>query len=256
MAVQSAVGREQAIRFLFDFDRAEDEISHMRAALRAADDEWQSGVGQADIHPALTLENVQLSMEQLVLEDSAVMQATTSSDEEIIEAVEFPAEAIAMSGYAARSPANTRSALRRVTAPADSPVRRDEARSAALRRNDTLPVAGITAPSRCCYGAMPCRGCDQEMGMGAWMIPGGAGMVHNVIECYQAAVGRRVEAEANLFRVERIRSLRGPGDIELEPVQPLTADTLHAYVPEISPDVETRVRPPKPDKNQKGTQLI
>ena len=60
MHAQPAGGRDPGIRFLFDFDRAEDEIARVRAALREAEDGWLAGVGTSDMHPALCQENVDL----------------------------------------------------------------------------------------------------------------------------------------------------------------------------------------------------
>lgn len=172
------------MRFLFDFDRAEDEISHMRFRLRKAEDTWESGVGASDVNPALAQEFVDMMVKQLTLDDAAAGEGVQPESEVEPASPAQPTspretldEVIAMSRYADRTPAATRSSIRRVTTPSDSPLRREEAKRASAQRAVPAPVAGITLPSRCQYASMLCRGCDQELGLGTWMIPGGAAMV-------------------------------------------------------------------------------
>ena len=94
------------------------------------------------------------------------------------------------------------------------------------------------------------------MGLGTWMIPGGAGMVHNLYECYQEATDRRIRAEADLFRAARVQASRGPLEIELTPMVQGEVSNQLPPVPRAGEDVELRAKPAKPDSNQRGTQLI
>ena len=114
-------------------------------------------------------------------------------------------------------PSADTSGVARVLSPADNAeARRDAMRGAERGRRRAAappPVAGISEPARCPYAAMLCRGCQQEIGLDVWMIPGGLGMVHNVSGCYDnactlrdAAAAREEEGEA-----ARRRRAEGPG---------------------------------------------
>ena len=81
-------------------------------------------------------------------------------------------------------------------------------------------------------------------------------MVHNVLSCYQAASERRISSEADMFRAERVQASRGPLSIELLPMAGNGLTDPTPLLAEVSGDVESWVKPPKPDKNQRGTQLI
>ena len=267
MHVQPSGGRESATRYLFDFDRAEDEITWMREALRKSEDKLEDGsLSLPSLDPELVRKHALMGETQpdlpLLLSGSYHGElegehVVDSSDEEG-EDDEADAEAvIAMSNLAARSPAATRGSMRRVSSPADSLSRREDAKRALARKSDPPPAAGITSAARCHYGAMPCRGCRQELGIGTWMIPGGAGMVHNLYDCYQKASVSRAAAEAEMFRAERVRAELRPDSGDLQPIREDEEGVdLSQSRPMTEHDIELIVKPPKPDRNQKGTQLI
>jgi len=147
--------------------------------------------------------------------------------------------------------------------PGASPMRA-EAQARFARANEPAPAAGITAPQECQYAAMRCRGCDQEMGIGAWMIPGGCGMVHNQMVCYQEAAARRIRAEADEYEGEKARQRRirdevTPGTlatIEEGPAGDLDLDELSPSRRMPTGDERFEAKPPRPDINLRGTQLI
>ena len=252
MHIQPTGGRETAVRFLFDFDRAEDEISLRRSMLRQSEDELDH-LGHSPF--ILRQELVDLASTQISLDDAA--DAATAASMGVGSA---PAEV--MSGYAAKSPVVTR-AMRMPSSPIwEGPVRLDDARRTLTRHSEPKPVAGITPVSRCHYGAMLCRGCGNEIGMGSWMIPGGTGMVHNEYDCFLRATRARVSSEADEYRSEVVRRSRASLDVCM-PVEegPVTTEIPDGSLIDlgrsgVNLDVESRVKPPKPTRNQKGTQLI
>ena len=127
-----------------------------------------------------------------------------------------------------------------------------------------LPAAGVTEPARCRYVAMRCDGCHEPVGLDAWLIPCGGRMVHNNALCYQRAAGARIRSEADAFEGEgaRLRALQGPmamgqGEpVELRPTDGPAPEALAASTVSLIDARLTGVKPPKPEDNQRGTQLI
>jgi len=186
-----------------------------------------------------------------------VIEAAGTTDEDVDDE-----DLVPMSGYEAfvvnPSPLSAMRPL--ALSPADSPERQAALRNAS--RNATpRPAAGVTQAQRCQYAAMRCIGCLQELGLRTWVIPGGSGMVHNTMECYQAAAAKRIELEANEFEGEAERRRREARDSEGPPIHlegpytPADGDEFAASRGTAQEDIVFVAKPPKPEINLRGTQL-
>ena len=147
--------------------------------------------------------------------------------------------------------------VRRVISPADMLQRRP-----VQRRSAPMPAAGVVEPTRCRYGPQKCRGCWKELGLDAWVIPGGAGMVHNSAECYQSATlalakeaAAEFEGEAARQRAQEMETSFVAPPTAILPVDPPGEDPLRASTSrerEFLPPAEI----PKPtDTNQRVVQM-
>jgi len=296
-------GRDRSVRYVFDFDRAEAEIERLGAALARADDvaagvhlsEEVDGEGlprdagegtERSPSVASAAASVASDFEWISPSD---MVGLSGSDAEGADADE---SLLPMSGYADRTPppADAARALRsRALAPdsgapsgdlggtrrrlghSDTPGEPSPHRPAA-----PAPAAGVIAPSRCRYAAQLCAGCRQEMGLDAWIIPGGLAMVHNDRSCYRDACVARDEEAARVFE-EALRARAASASLQpgsrLGPVVPgAVVDECEACVPgevvsadgvdELGPSREFTLmppprgsRPPAADANQRVTQM-
>ena len=252
-------------RYIFDFDRAEADIVRLRPALSAA---HAAGVGEVLIE------------EGTLAEDLAALSpgGTAAEADEDLVAMSRYAQAPGMPNPGGRrrgrapaegEPAGELAGAARVLSPSDGLAdRRDEMRAAARsRRSVPLPAAGITAPSQCQYAAMLCRGCDQEIGLEVWMIPGGTGMVHNAASCYAGACRARDDETARheageLARQRRDESgVNGPvptaplGSEEDGPAGAINLTELARSVAPTAFSSELTRKPPRADKNQRVVQM-
>ena len=241
-------------RFFFDFDRAEDEVAHMRAALCEAEATGLLSSGESAADELGFLVDLRIGRGIQPPPPPSPSGGSEGRDDEWDPLDDIDDELTPVSGYG-----ESRSAW--VTSRAGQ----DGAASprAQSRRAGPAPAAGITAPSRCHYAAMPCRGCMQPLGLGTWCIPGGVGMVHNTTSCYQIACERRVQSEADTFEGERarLRTAREPlaaegSAAEVLPVGQLVGADLARSSRDRPLDESIPGRPPLPAASQRGTQLM
>jgi hypothetical protein len=270
----AARDRETA-RYIFDFDRAEADIARLRVAMAGAAHPW---VGVLELGEGI---------EEVAAGDASPEPSTPG----LAEGGEEADEGVAMSGYAAQrlAPQRALSARHHRRTPAEdeqeaegseigeavralSPAegtasRRVRAVEHARRKPVPAPAAGITEPTRCQYAAMHCRGCDEEVGLDVWTIPGGLGMVHNTAACHSAACIRRDEEAAQLEVAEELRRRREenpglgplapPADAEEEqgPTAPANMDELRPSIEHTPFSSDLTVKPSRADRNQRVVQM-
>ena len=259
-------------RYLFDFDRAERDIGRLRMALA---DAVATGTGAGSDPVRIDA----IDIDELA-PDAAEASTPSAVDAEIVAvsgygAARAPSGAVA-ARHVRRTPAEDEEASdmaesRRVLSPTDDTARRRSVqRSAEVGRRARAaphPAAGITEPSRCQYAAMPCRGCLDDIGLDAWMIPGGDGMVHNTASCYQAAAQRRDDAAAQFEAGEAARRRQaegphgGPTAVQTEaamgegPTAPVDFDLLGPSIEHTPFSSDLTAKPARADRNQRVVQL-
>ena len=111
---------------------------------------------------------------------------------------------------------------------------------------------------------MRCRGCHEELGTDAWIIRGGAGMVHNTRACHQAAVMHLNEEIERAFDGERARQRRQQQVDQVAVAPPPSVAPQSAGVdPSVLkpstcveiPPPSTESRPSAAERNQRVTQM-
>jgi len=306
-------GRGPQERFIFDFDRAEDEIDRVRVQLAHAELSEPVDVEELDGLETTSLEIVGCSDEEddeQTVRLGGEVQATSEPEahegparsggprtrqasaadgvlaSELTEAttpVRVSAAATMdddalrpMSGYGAQHTPQVGQRPNRIARRAPDSSEVDLTEMAETRRlispllrsaesvrtrPSPLPAAGITIPVRCRYAAQRCAGCSSELGFDTWIIPGGIGMVHNTMRCYQAASLRRDEESASLYSSERarLRAEEGPGMICLPcpgPAPVVDLEALRVTIDDREPRLdEMAEKPSAPDRSQRVAQL-
>ena len=272
-------GRSEDVRYLFDFDRAEDEIVHLRAVLREMDDTGCVADGRLadDVLGDLVELPFSTTPPPPPSRSATAASASVSSGDSGLSGYSVIGLDPDSAGPADLGCLSLSSADDEVSPMSGYGEGRHSWVTARKRREGSVesrllsprlpsvppPAAGITQPSSCRYSGMLCWGCGDELGFGSWCIPGGCGMVHNQMSCYKSATGQRAARAAALFegqaeqarREERDGPATGPTE-EVTPTDNLPPVDLSGSTRAGPVDEATPAEPPPRVLNQRGTQLI
>ena len=122
------------------------------------------------------------------------------------------------------------------------------------------PVAGVTPPAPCRYAAMSCAGCGDEIGLGAWCIPGGSGMVCNRAACFNKAAlalaRRRASEYEEVLRTEMASAGLVMAAQAAALGEQLRAAEAAAHAPEGGPRDPPPGRPAAAAASQRQVQMV